>query len=206
MEDLKQEATEPSRASERATEKLRTQMENEKAAEDALEEITEVLEEPVAVTTVDAFMSSTQAVVAKGAVKTPSGFTMEIRSLDPGELATMLGSPLFVSLIEQTASGKKPELTDKKAIELVSDPSMMEGIKRIVCMGVTSIPFVDKPEAECNMPDEVPISRLPFVDLMITFNAICELSQGKGGAELFRYFQGTIPDEAVDGDTTPSNE
>ncbi len=133
-------------------------------------------------------------------VETSSGKVFEVQKVTPGEILKAAGSPLMDLLTQEgldfgkdgreEAEEKVRQLPDEKKIEIVSDPEFMGIAKSIVCSGVISVNFVDKPRSECDREKkEVPADVLNMRELMDLFTAIMSISVGEGEVQEFYTFR-----------------
>lgn len=149
-------------------------------------------------------------------VKTASGRAFEIEALSPGGFLLSVGSPLIQTL---TTQGLNTETADKGAVEnfvagltleqqiaLVSEEKFLTSVKRIVCAGVISINFVEKPQGDVDTATkEVSIDLLSMQELLSLYTAIINLSLPEAevrDVQLFREESETVEN----GDTESASD
>lgn len=131
-------------------------------------------------------------------VKTPSGLTFLIQTVNPGDFLAAAGTPLLKYWIEQgvditddEARAKAFEqMPDEKKLDLGMDNSFRDMVRDVVCAGIYSVKFVNKPQPECDSgKEELSVNLLPISDLVEIFKEIMALSKGEEflpELELFR--------------------
>ena len=131
-------------------------------------------------------------------IKTTSGKTFEIQSIDPGIVFILMGTPIISML-----SNKGADLADadsvNKTIQALSidekvDASQNELFNNLIyqsiCEGVVSVHFVNKPQYECD-PDkkELSVNLLSKIDQTEIFEAIMGLIKPDRLQELAEFFR-----------------
>ena len=142
-------------------------------------------------------------------VKTSSGLAFEVGALAPGDFAMLLGSP-FLQRFTDAGIDVRNENTVKETVErldgesvarLVTDPELLNASRALVCLSVTSINFVDKPQQQCDQErEEISVDLLDFVDLMNICTAILRLSTPSAEAADAVLFREADEEEQGSGD------
>lgn len=131
-------------------------------------------------------------------VKTTSGKTFEIQSIDPGIVFILMGTPVMSML-----SNKGADFTDaesvNKAIQALSIDEKVEVsqnelfnnlICQTICEGVVSVHFVNKPQYECDAgKNELSVNLLSKIDQTELFEAIMGLIKPDRLQELAEFFR-----------------
>jgi hypothetical protein len=145
-------------------------------------------------------------------VKTTSGKTFEIQSIDPGIVFILMGTPVMSML-----SNKGADMTDanavNKAIQALSIDEKVEVsqnelfnnlINQTICEGVVSVHLVNKPQYECD-PDkkELSVNLLSKIDQTEIFEAIMGLIKPDRLQELAEFFR-QKSEEKQNGDSEDS--
>jgi len=166
-------------------------------------------------TTYDDLMSEYQTDI----VKTPSGLTFIIQTINPGDYLAIIGTPLLKYMSAHGIDISDPQartqavmdMPANEQVEILSDPNFQEMLKSIVCAGIVphdKLRVVNKRAYDCDKSKyEVSIDVIPVADLYHIFIEIMKLSQGEEFAdeiELFREQHEIRPGEAV-ADPGPSD-
>jgi hypothetical protein len=118
-------------------------------------------------------------------ISTPSGYSFEIQAIRPGNYMISMGGMLTKYLTQSGVDLQNQEavreaiqnLDEEQQIELSFDEANITRMQKIVCAGVISMNFVDKPQHECKKwLKEVSIDLLPFADLLSLFTEIIGMS------------------------------
>ena len=144
-------------------------------------------------------------------IKTPSGLTFLIQTVNPGDYIAISGTPLVkywtdkgVDFTDTEARMRSiDDMSEEKKAEMVLDADFQEIAKNVVCAGVYSLNLVNKPQSQAiSDREELSVDLLPLADMFHLFTEIMKLSQGEEFAaelDLFREKAGIRPGEAVAG-------
>lgn len=145
-------------------------------------------------------------------VKTTSGKTFEIQSIDPGIVFILMGTPVMSMLATKGADLTDAESVNKaiqalsidEKVELSQNELFNNLIHQVICEGVVSVHFVNKPQYECD-PDkkELSVTLLSKIDQTDVFEAIMGLMKPERLQELAEFFRQTS-EETQDGDIQDS--
>ncbi len=117
---------------------------------------------------------------------------LEIQSLDPGAFFLVLDTP-FLNLLIERGADVKDESSMQRVIDSLTDEERIkayeDNVRKIICMGVVSVRFVNKPPSRCDSDREVSVDRLSPVDQMTIYNAIRALSMPEEDAETANSFR-----------------
>lgn len=131
-------------------------------------------------------------------VRTPSGLTFLIQTVNPGDYMSIAGTPLLkywsdkgIDFSDNEARLKSIDaMTDEQKTELTLDDNFQDMVRSVVCAGVYSLNLVNKRQAQCDSSkEELSVDLIPMADLFVLFTEIISLSQGEefsAELELFR--------------------
>jgi hypothetical protein len=134
-------------------------------------------------------------------VKTPSGWTFEIQTIDPGMFLGIFGTPFISMLIENKATDEQSvneiieSMSDEEKVRQANDPTLVNNILEIICRSVINVKLVNKPQSECDRDrQEVSIimlietGKLTQDDITQLYKAIFELVRPEEIAKMAESF------------------
>jgi hypothetical protein len=147
-------------------------------------------------------------------IKTTSGKTFEIQSIDPGIVFILMGTPVISMLSSKGADLADAESVNKTiqalSIDEKVDASQNELFNNLIhqsiCEGVVSVHFVNKPQYECDPnKQELSVNLLSKIDQTEIFEAIMGLIKPDRLQELAEFFR-QKSEEASDGDSEDTSD
>lgn len=147
-------------------------------------------------------------------VQTSSGRTFEVRNVAPGDFMVFFGSPILQALsaagVDLEKANEVPKVVEKlsqgEALKIVTEGSLVELARHVVCIGVLSLNFVVKPQAECDDgKQETSVFLLPLNDTIELYTAIVKFSVSEEDTGLVQLFREESEEEQRRSDTDTSD-
>lgn len=140
-------------------------------------------------------------------VQTRSGNTFEIKVLQPGDFLSIIGTPITKRIFfDPKGKFAVPNFNDDYEAtntiqDLMSDDEFMRNAKDMVCRGIVSLNFVNKPQDQCD-PDaqELSIDLLDFNEIMDIVSFLIVASTADREVKEFYSFRDLDSQEQARGD------
>jgi hypothetical protein len=129
----------------------------------------------------------------------PHKYVFEIQSIDPGEFAKLLGTPIIALLADKGVNVADEEslkegitrISEEEAMEVASDGDFQSLVRQVLVAGIVNVNFTLKKQAECStIKKEVSVDILAKETQMELYVMIMDLSLPERVEKSFTSFRG----------------